>query len=1052
MASPEDVYNHDHDHDHDPQTYRTIDETLTDGTNRSDAASKSEGNAPEVTSSSSTSEPPSNSTTRTFTRSSTTPLLSAASSSNTSPKASREGSPVRPSAKSNVTPTRTVNNRSRKNSQDLSPLRTNNIAGPSIPTVPSAAAIQRALSAAGTPHFPPPSSQQQDGQGDGFRAQKGGKSAHPSGSRTGPSNSRVSSPPPSAASKIGKISLPNTKKVDHSQSVPATPSIVVDRPSKSATESAGAESDAAEEEYFSKAGMRTPVRGMSVGGPALETVQESSLPSTPATNTSTTERSRQAGKAVATERPERIDENPMEDALDKEVKSKTESGNESSGHKNADAKSSNEGKDLKKVATINSTKPPTMQSKKSFTQLPLKGKAAPEGSVKNLTVETETVSSIPQVAVGGGTGERNLPGRSDNQGSLRLKPSNETIRPKKEKKRAVRKPPSLHSGTGRSILSKHFHHHHVPSRPASPSTDLSLSTTPPSSVFSRWTWRDESTPRLRSIDCSGRQWRCSFDSDDHSPTRLPSPIKRKRSILTSLRGHSASSKADIFEAKVASAVGEADSSDSEETFVYESNPPEPHSSRPHRFHSRTPSTASIVSQLDYHKSRQDGHHSLVGKKSMKFSNNYYNIAHANAGDSTVRGPGQTSRTNTPHHHHIGRSGRDARGGHPSLFDSDSPFSNASKQSRLISGNGSQPSSRQSPRTSHFLKLSGGAHKGEESSSYDLEGEGADDERTPLVGSIKTGRNRRRPIPGSVRHMYVTDERRSRFCGRATAFTALGSVLAVLIAVIVVILIMCSKSLVAVHIRDIRNVIASESELMLDLNVHAINPNLVAVQITDLDVNIFAKSKHVASSDEQSSDAHSTHSKGNASPSKPKSHFSAQKKKADRPRPIISEPEDIISHLYGGGVDEGTDPWDPNDPDPDPAMDSQTMLLGQIFSFDSPLSFDPSPIKHNVVSSIGEVRLAKPGNRTEEGGSKRWEGVLLHDFELIVRGVLRYSPPVSSMTRSVTVHGSIIVHPNEEAADGTGNMRTSPPERPQGMDPGSNVIVKRPPPMLTDSEA
>ena len=48
-----------------------------------------------------------------------------------------------------------------------------------------------------------------------------------------------------------------------------------------------------------------------------------------------------------------------------------------------------------------------------------------------MTVETETVSSIPQVAVGGGTGG------TGNNGSLRAKPSSETIRPKKEKKKAA---------------------------------------------------------------------------------------------------------------------------------------------------------------------------------------------------------------------------------------------------------------------------------------------------------------------------------------------------------------------------------------------------------------------------------------------------------------------------------------------------------------------------------------------------------------------------------------------------------------------------------------
>ena len=93
-------------------------------------------------------------------------------------------------------------------------------------------------------------------------------------------------------------------------------------------------------------------------------------------------------------------------------------------------------------------------------------------------------------------------------------------------------------------------------------------------------------------------------------------------------------------------------------------------------------------------------------------------------------------------------------------------------------------------------------------------------------------------------MYASEEPSSILCGPIAGYTLLGSVLALLIAAVVVILIMCTKPLINVHIEDIRNVLASEQEIMLDLHVHAINPNLIAIQVSDLDVNIFAKSKHV----------------------------------------------------------------------------------------------------------------------------------------------------------------------------------------------------------------
>lgn len=838
-------------------------------------------------------------------RSSATPQLSANSSATTSPKPSREGSPVRPPLRPIATTGSRVTNRSRKNSQDLSPIRTPSV---NIPTVPSAAAIQRALSATRAPHLPPSAAADFAVDAPRQRANKGpaGSSQHP-----GSSVLRVKSPPPSASSGTNSSFL-TARKIDQSQSTPTTPTIVVERPTRSST--FGSESDIPEDDHPVMSGMRTPVRGISGNGPALETVQESSLPATPAIGT----RLAHTSKGGSNDHPERIEENPMEDAFGREANSRPESGNDSAGSKHAGAAGADGNKDTRKPATAaNSAKPPVVQSKRSFTQLPFtKSKAMPsDGSVKNMTVETETVSSIPQLALGGGAGERKPLGRTETGGSLRLKPSNETIRPRKEKKKVVRKAPSVNSGT-------------------------------------------------------------------------------------------ASSKADIFEAKVASAVDEADSSDSEETFVYESNPPEPHSARTHRFHSRTPSATSIISHHDHYgaKVRQEGHHSVVGKKSMKFSNNYSSIGYSNEGDDgTVRGPSQTGRPasgNTAHHHHIGRYGR---GGHASLFDSDSPFPNATKSARSATGYVS-PRSSKNPQAVHVTKS---PRKIEGLMSYDLEGEGADDERTPLIGSVRSGRNRRRPLPGSVRHIY-SEDRDHRCCGRVTAFTSLGSILAILIAAIVVVLIMCSKPLVDVRVKDIRNVLASEQEIMLDLHVHASNPNILAIQVSDLDINIFAKSRHVGTS--------SLWRAGHPKIPTRKPRSQSQTNEAARQSLPLFDPSDIISH-FDGGVDEGTDPID------DPATDSQTMLLGQIFEFDSPLIFDASPIRHHSLGSVGEVRLAKPGNRTEEGGSERWEHVLQYDFELIVRGVMKYSLPISSRLRKANIAGSVIVHPSDDIS-GSGSMRVS----------------------------
>ena len=953
------------------------------------------------TSTSNTSEPSkSSSPPSDRTRTSTPPHISSPSSAVASPKSSREGSPQRPPLKPGISagprPTR-----SRKNSQDLSPVRAQSTSN-SIPSVPSAAAVQRKLSAPTIPHLPSPTTL--DPAADLPRPQKVNKVS------LGSNTPRLRSPPPAASAGSNKTLLSNARKSDQFQPPSTTPSIVLERPSRTSTLTH--DSDVGEEERSLKQGMRTPVRGSSGSGSVLETVQESSLPTTPAIGTGKLTQAKQGGP---NDRPDRIEENPMEDVLAKDTHSLIGSGNESTGHKSGDTKGVDEGKDRRKSTTAaNSAKPLGVHPKRSYSQLPFtKSKTASEGSVKNMSVETETVSSIPQVALGGGAGERNGLSRTETSGSLRLKPSQETVRPKKEKekKKAVRKAPSLNAGTG-GFLSKRLHHHHIHSRVpvTSPESQSPLDSISPDSAHNQAFEHDKS--QLVLLAANSRETHKQPPYLDSGPQIPQGPHRRRSSaLLIPFHGRTASSKADIFEAKVASAVNETNSSDSEETFVYESNPPEPQSARTHRFHSRTPSATSIKSQI-----RQEPNHSVVGKKSMKFSNNYNSINYGNdGGEGTVRGPHQSTRTagsNTSHHHHIGRYGR---GGHASILN-DSPFPNATKSVRSAPNHLGQVSPRYgSPRSPHVLNVAKGSRKAEEVMSYDLEGEAADDERAPLIGSMRAGRNRRRPLPGSVRQMYA-DDRGHRVCGRVTAFTILGSVLTILIAAIVAICILCAKPLLQIRTRGVEGVTASEAEIIFDLRMQAINPNIVSVQVSDLDINVFAKSKYVGTGEYWRNHPQVT---GNDDP--------ADYDGAGSSSSISSVPDPPPNNVHhSGGVDKGTDPID------DPTTDSQTMLLGRIFQFDSPLIFDPSPFQQKPLDSVGEVKLMKPGNATEEGGSQRWERILLHDFTLIVRGVMKYSSPISSKVHSATINGTKLIRPSKD-------LDEKEPHRSKGVDKGNGDV-------------
>lgn len=194
----------------------------------------------------------------------------------------------------------------------------------------------------------------------------------------------------------------------------------------------------------------------------------------------------------------------------------------------------------------------------------------------------------------------------------------------------------------------------------------------------------------------------------------------------------------------------------------------------------------------------------------------------------------------------------------------------------------------------------------------------------------------------------------------------------------------TKPLKNVKVREIQNVIASQEELMLDLVVDAINPNIIGVTVADMDVNIFAKSKHVGSD-------------------RWWREHGGRHRNEEEWHPISDK-----SMASNSGIDEGTDPIE------DPEVgEPRTMLLGRIFHFDSPLNFDGSFFKRRSVDSLGEMRLSKPGNKTEAGGTERWEEVLQYPFELIVRGVFKYQLPLSTREHTVPVNGSYFYDPDSE---------------------------------------
>ncbi|GKT60372.1 phospholipid metabolism enzyme regulator [Colletotrichum tofieldiae] len=648
-------------------------------------------------------------------------------------------------------------------------------------------------------------------------------------------------------------------------------------------------------------GVRTPV---TVNGSALETVQEVSLPNSPGQMDSTLEKVNEKlahGAAASADNLGHADVNRTV-RLSRGSFQTTETGDNGT----------------LRVRSQSSAPVPTVTRQSSvLSNKQGKSKAAGEGS--SLIVETETVSSIPQVALAPAS---KLEAGS---GTLKAKPSTETIRPKKEKKKTSRKQPTVNSSN-------------------------------------------------------------------------------------------ASSKADIFEAKVASAVDEANTSDSEETFVYDSNPPDVGDRR--RFHSRTPSATSMISQADrpggmgmrsIHEALQGGAAAVGLKKSMKFVNTFSSngaeslgVDEDGKGSGRSVGPGSGRGTTRHHHHnHFGRWGRQPGNSHPSLFDNESLFPNAARSK--LSGNTSRHSSGPpSPRVASSAR--GGPHAlGKRSSiqmaRYDAADDttttGADDERTPLISSTVRSARRSRRQPTNLRNLESQAYRQQpSYLNRFAACLVVTMMLLLVITGAIGFMFATSQPLTDIQLVSIKNVLASDPELMFDLTVKAHNPNIVVVSIDQANLEIFAKSPHAGTD------------------------FDWWKRPHDGNE---GDPEGPEMHI------QDDPPDDPPDEDTAP-----NMRLGTITEFDSPLSFEGSFFNKGVSASTGTMRLHLPGNHSA-GGSERWGRIIQDEFDLIIKGVVRYSLPLSQRVRSAPISGRTTVKPNS-ANDPSLRPNTTLPGEVPGLEP------------------
>ncbi|KUI72908.1 Vacuolar segregation protein 7 [Cytospora mali] len=796
------------------------------------------------------------------------------SASQSSPLPSRETSPDRPlNRPSPPKPASTASStRSRNTSQDTSPSRTPKHTLPSAPT-------SGKISATTTPNLGPVPA---DATVNAAAPHKSPVTAeHLKEGPRWPVSPRLRSPPPAAV--LNRPSLPPPRKGELEP-----PSIHVQRSSPPAAQQPeSSQSDNDGEELHLQPGMRTPARGASGSSTTLETVQEASPLATPQDDDAASEK---VDELTASEAGSQADH--FEYPALKTAKSSVAASNNDSGSDSGSVRGN-------RRVPLTSVPPPMTSRQSSMSNK----KAKPsEGSVQHMTVETETVTSIPQHSLAPVALKEGV------NGTLRTKQSSETIRPKKEKKKTSRKHPNVGSGT-------------------------------------------------------------------------------------------ASSKADIFEAKIATAVDEADTSDSDETFVYDSNPPDA-SDRPRRFHSRTPSATSMASQIDRNGLRsfnimENPGPSAGFKRNMKFVNTLPSsgsemvMADEDGNGSARSNAGSARGTGRVHHHHFGRWGRSGTNGHTSLFDNEAPFhiTNTTAQRAKFSTNSSRVSSGPpSPRFLNAGRLNATGKRGMHSASYDLdETGGADDERTPLIhGSVRSsrsGRARRGPQV-SLQSLESQNYRRNpSVLNRFASCLVLTVMLLLVVSGAIGFMFATSQPLMDVQLTAIKSVVAAEQELIFDITVKAYNPNVVIITVDQADIEVFAKSPHAGTDSEWWK--------------RPKGHDHDSKWDS-------GDNEVHTAQQNEGPVDDKA----PN------------MRLGTISKLDNALSFEGSFFNSGMSESSGEVKLRAPGNGTT-GGPERWERILQDEFDLIIKGVLKYSLPLSQRVRSTAISGRTTVKPNS-ANDPTGN--------------------------------
>lgn len=172
----------------------------------------------------------------------------------------------------------------------------------------------------------------------------------------------------------------------------------------------------------------------------------------------------------------------------------------------------------------------------------------------------------------------------------------------------------------------------------------------------------------------------------------------------------------------------------------------------------------------------------------------------------------------------------------------------------------------------------------------------------------------------------------------------------------------TKDLVDVSVETINHLLVSPEELIFDIECSGINPGFGSVSVTDVDLDLFVKTRYL-------------------------------------------------------------DDDDGDDDDYNRLFNYQTFFIGNIQTLEYPLVFPNSLFDKKEVLATSSIRLIEPGKNASDPTyndglrdtvgaltlrEQKWKTAIKYPFELIMRGKFNYKLPFSGAPRVIAVHKSVSV--------------------------------------------